>query len=212
MRKVFWEDPYLTRWTTRVARVEGEFLWLDSSIFFAFSGGQESDAGTIGGYVVESAEKDDLDIVYRLSPDHSLQMGQDVAIEIDWIRRYNLMRLHFAAEMVLQIIYQEMPGITRIGAHIAADKARIDFASDVGLAPILSVVQARADALIHANAAIITDYSDVQLQRRFWSVEGFAQMTCGGTHPRSTGEVGPIALKRRNPGKGKERVEIALGL
>lgn len=211
MRKIFWQDPYLTRLSTEIARVDGDRVWLDATIFFAFSGGQESDSGTIGGHLVQAAEKDGLDIAYRLTTDHDLRAGQPVEIEIDWPRRYQLMRLHFAAEMILQLIYQQQPGITRIGAHIAADKARIDFATDVSLASMLELLRSQAQALIDRDIPIITGFSDVENQRRFWSVDGFAQMACGGTHPRSTGEVGTITLKRRNPGKGKERVEISLG-
>jgi Ser-tRNA(Ala) deacylase AlaX len=40
--------------------------------------------------------------------------------------------------------------------------------------------------------------------------EGFARMACGGTHPRTTAEVGPQRLKRKNTGRGKERIEILL--
>lgn len=210
MRKVFWEDPYLSRLTSEVSRVEGRSVWLASSIFFAFSGGQESDAGTISGFAVEAAEKDGLDIVYRLPSDHTLKVGDRADIEIDWPRRYSLMRLHFAAEMTLQLIYRASPGIVRIGAHISAEKARIDFASDGGLAQALPSVEAEANAWVQADRPIVTGYSNFALQRRYWSVEGFAEMACGGTHPRTTGEVGAIALKRRNPGKGKERVEIFL--
>ncbi|HNE01040.1 MAG TPA: hypothetical protein PLQ18_04975, partial [Plasticicumulans sp.] len=47
-------------------------------------------------------------------------------------------------------------------------------------------------------------------ERRYWEVEGIARVACGGTHLRRTGEVGVLALKRRNVGKGKERVEILL--
>jgi alanyl-tRNA synthetase len=210
MRKVFWEDPYLTRLTTEVARVEGRRVWLAATIFFAFSGGQESDEGTIGGFPVETAEKDGLDIAYQLSADHTLSVGDEAEVAIDWPRRYALMRLHFAAEMTLQLIYRALPGIVRIGAHISAEKARIDFASDGALAQALPVVEAEASAWIRANRPIVTAYSDIALQRRYWLVEGFAEMACGGTHPHATGEVGAIALKRRNPGTGKERVEIVL--
>jgi Ser-tRNA(Ala) deacylase AlaX len=45
---------------------------------------------------------------------------------------------------------------------------------------------------------------------RSWEVEGLARVPCGGTHLRTTGEVGALALKRRNVGKGKERIEILL--
>ena len=62
--KIFWKDAYLTRLDTTVAAVAGDDIRLDATIFFAFSGGQESDAGTIGGCPVLAARKEGLDIVY----------------------------------------------------------------------------------------------------------------------------------------------------
>lgn len=209
-RKLFWEDSYLTHTRTEVTYVNGECVRVASTVFFAFSGGQESDSGTIGGFRVEEARKDGLEIVYRLSPNHNLNVGEKVEIMIDWPRRYRLMRLHFAAEMILQLVYKYVPGIVRIGAHISEDKARIDFAHDSSLATLLPQLLGDADDLVKADRAIITAYSDIATQRRYWHVEGFARMACGGTHPRSTGEVGAISLKRRNPGKGKERIEIGV--
>jgi hypothetical protein len=98
-RKLFWEDSYLTQAVTQVTHVEGENLRVASTVFFAFSGGQESDSGTIGGFrVVEEARKEGLDIIYRLPPGHGLKIGDEVEIAIDWQRRYRPMRLHFAAE------------------------------------------------------------------------------------------------------------------
>jgi Ser-tRNA(Ala) deacylase AlaX len=65
-----------------------------------------------------------------------------------------------------------------------------------------------ANALVQSNRPILTGFSDEPNQRRFWRVEGFAQVSCGGTHPHSTGEIGVVKVRRRNPGKGKERLEI----
>lgn len=209
-QNVFWLDPYQTAIDTVVTRVHGAQIYLEKTVFFAFSGGQESDAGSIGGYPVLLAEKQGLEIAYSLPPDHALQIGDAVHVTIDWERRYRLMRLHFAAEMVLQYVYRLRPGIERIGAHIAVDKARIDFASDTSLAPLFSGIEDDAARLTSSDVPIITAFSDEQAGRRYWKVEGFAQMACGGTHPRSTAEVGPVKLKRKNQGKGKERIEITL--
>ena len=68
----------------------------------------------------------------------------------------------------------------------------------------------KAQAIIAADTPVISAYSDEAAEKRYWRVEGFGQVPCGGTHPRSTGEVGALRLKRRNPGKGRERIEITL--
>jgi len=64
--------------------------------------------------------------------------------------------------------------------------------------------------IIAANLPIHKDFSDVATQRRFWKIEGFAQVPCGGTHVKTTGQVGYVTLKRDRPGKGIERIEIRL--
>ena len=210
VRKIFWLDAYRTAHKTRIAGVDNQRVRLEETIFFAFSGGQESDAGSVGGRPVLLAEKEGLDIVYTLPPDHGLQTGDEVEVLIDWDRRYRLMRLHFAAEMVLQIVYQLRPGIERIGAHISPDKARIDFALDASIAALFPQIEAEVAALSAADLPIVTEFADEAAERRHWEVHGFARMSCGGTHPRTTAEVGAIKLKRRNTGRGKERIEITL--
>ena len=210
VRKIFWLDAYRTAHKTRIAAVDNQRVRLEETIFFAFSGGQESDAGTVAGHPVLTAEKDGQDILYTLPPDHGLRAGDEVDVRIDWDRRYRLMRLHFAAEMVLQIVYKLRPGIERIGAHISADKARVDFALDGSIAALFPRIEAEVAALLAANLPIVTAFADEAAQRRYWEVDGFARMPCGGTHPRTTAEVGAITLKRRNTGKGKERIEITL--
>ncbi|WP_046167713.1 alanyl-tRNA editing protein [Chromobacterium vaccinii] len=209
-RKQFWDDPYQTELATRVSRVDGERVWLEETIFYAFSGGQESDSGRIAGHPVRLAEKQGVDIVYTLDADHGLQAGDAVAVEIDWPRRYRLMRLHFAAELVLEVICQQMEDAEKIGAHIAEDKARIDFALDLPITPLLADIAAAAQRLIDDDLPIVSAFSDQAAGRRYWELPGFARVPCGGTHLKRSGEVGRIALKRRNIGKGKERVEIYL--
>ena len=209
-KKIFWQDPYLNSLDTRIATVDGQELTLEETNFYAESGGQESDHGTIGGNSVHQARKSGKDIIYTLDPSHGLQQGDQVNVRIDWNRRYRLMRLHFAAEVVLELFYKQFPGIEKVGAHIAADKARIDFVKEDNITPLLAEFGRKAQDLIDADLPVISAFSDEAAEKRYWMVEGFAQVPCGGTHLKRTGEVGNIRLKRKNIGKGKERVEIIL--
>ena len=210
VKKLFWKNPYATQLETRVAAVNEDDLTLEATIFYAFSGGQESDTGTIGGHNVINARKDGLELVYTLEPGHGLSAGDEVLVEIDGQRRYKLMRLHFAAEIVLELVTRKLPGVEKIGAHIAADKARIDFLWPENLTPLLPELQQATHDLVAANRPIVSDFSDVAAQLRYWRVEGFAEVPCGGTHLKTTGEVGAVNLKRKNVGSNKERVEIVL--
>jgi alanyl-tRNA synthetase len=209
-KKVFWSAPYQTDLTTTVTAVSGCRITLAETIFFAFSGGQESDTGSIAGLPVLLAEKLEQDIVYTLTDNHGLVTGQTVLLQIDWQRRYQLMRLHFAAELVLELFYQNLPGVTKVGAHIAQDKARIDFAWPESIAPLLAQIALEANAIIAAKLEIHTGFDDEPNERRYWEIDGFSRVPCGGTHVRHTGEIGPIRLKRNNKGRDNQRVEIYL--
>lgn len=210
--KLFWEDPYLTRVETTVSAVVECEVLLCSTIFFALSGGQESDHGTIGGFQVLRASKRGTDIWYSLPNGHSLKSGQTVGVEINWPRRYQLMRLHFAAELVLELVYRKLPGIEKIGAHISQDKARIDFALPGSISEILPDIADAANSIVAADLPIVTGFEDKVTERRYWMINDFSRVPCGGTHVRRTGEIGSISLKRKNVGKNKERIEIHVAL
>jgi Ser-tRNA(Ala) deacylase AlaX len=209
-KKIFWEDPYQTTLHTSIATVDGADITVQSTIFYAFSGGQESDQGTIGGLPVLAARKESLEIIYTLPEGHGLAAGEPVHMAIDWERRYRLMRLHFAAELVLELFYKSLNGVGKVGAHIAQEKALIDFAWLESIAPWLPALMAEANKVIEADLAIKSAFEDESNERRYWEIDGFSRVPCGGTHIRRTGEVGPIRLKRNNIGRGKERVEIYL--
>lgn len=120
------------------------------------------------------------------------------------------MRLHFAAELVLELFVRQVKGIEKIGAHIAVDKARIDFSWPENITPLLPDIHAGARKMIEADLGIVSGFSDESAEKRYWRIGGFAQVACGGTHLKRTGEVGGIVLKRKNIGHNKERVVIYL--
>jgi len=207
-KKIFWNDPYLTELDTLITSVKNTDITVEQTIFFAFSGGQESDYGTIGDRRVLEARTEGTEIVYTLENGHGLKPGDQVGMKIDWGRRYKLMRLHFAAEIVLELVYQKLGAIRKVGAHIAQDKARIDFEYSENISKMFQVIQKEALRIIEADQEILSAFSDEEGEKRYWEIGGFAKVPCGGTHLKRTGEIGKIELKRKNPGKGKERIEI----
>jgi Ser-tRNA(Ala) deacylase AlaX len=207
-RKIFWENPYLTELEATVTNVVDNDVMVDQTIFYAQSGGQESDHGVINNHRVIEARKEGKEIVYTLEDGHGLQPGDRVKMVIDWERRYQLMRLHFAAEVILELAYQKLEGIEKIGAHIAQDKARIDFIWNENISKMFPMLEQEATRIIESNQEIESAFSNEKTEKRYWKVPGFSQVPCGGTHLKRTGEIGKITLKRNNVGKGKERIEI----
>lgn len=209
MKKVFWENPYQRVLSTKIADVNGNQILLEETIAFSFSGGQESDKAQINGLPILDSIMDGPLIYYTLEEGHGLIKDDDVTVTIDWPRRYKLMRLHFAAELILEIVSHKFH-LEKVGAHIAETKARIDFIYDQNVTTLFETILEDYNEIIKGDKVIQTGFTDVDSQKRFWKIDGFGQVPCGGTHVKSTGEVGYITLKRVNIGGSKERIEIRL--
>lgn len=209
MEKIFWQDPYLHTLQTTVTAVDGNVILPASTIAFSFAGGQESDTATFNGLPVLGSERKENLILYTLPDGHGLNVGETITMIIDWPRRNRLMRLHFAAELILEIVTKKWH-LEKVGARIAEGKSRIDFLCQENIGSHFNEILAAYNAIIAANHPIEKGFSDVALQRRYWKIDGFAQVPCGGTHVNTTGEVGYVTLKRNRPGKGIERIEIRL--
>lgn len=209
MTKIFWKNPYQHTLETHVASVDGNRVLFDETIAYSFAGGQESDKAWVNGIPILDSVREGNLIYYTLPEGHGLSKEDTVTMTIDWPRRSRLMRLHFAAELILEIVTQNYH-LEKVGAHIAETKSRIDFKSEQSIAPLLESILAQYNAIIARNLPIEKGYSDEATQRRYWKIDGFAQVPCGGTHVNTTGEVGYVTLKRDRPGKGVERIEIRL--
>ena len=209
VKKIFWDDPYLNEIEAKVTSISGEVVTLDKTIFYAFTGGQSSDFGTIGGSKVIDAKKFWNEILYTLK-DHNLNVGDNVLVNIDWEKRYKIMRLHFAAEIILELVYQNFNRPEKIGANITHEKARLDFKWDGNISETFDLLMKEAKELILSDVPIKSDFSDTEKELRYWQIENFAKVACGGTHIKKTGEIGEIMLKRKSLGTGKERIEIYL--
>ena len=210
VEKLFWTDPYLHETVAKVTSVNGDTITLDRTVAFAFSGGQQSDSGTIAGYEIVKAEKVGTEIFYTIPQHHCLSVGDVVKVKIDWDKRYKLMKLHFAAELVLELVYQGFNQPEKIGANINSDKARVDFFWNGNISEIFPALESKIQNMVDSDLPIMSDYIDIDCERRYWEIDGFAKVDCGGTHLRRTGEIGLLSLKRNNIGKGKERIEIYL--
>lgn len=228
MRKVFWDNPYQQKLKTKVSQVDGNVIVFDETIGFSECGGQESDVITVNGIKVLSSRMDKsapFFIYYTFPEGHGLVPGADVVMKIDWVRRNQLMRLHFSCELILILMNRlfnktpegvelkpnEMDTIIRKrGAHIAQSGARVDFESDVNIAVYFPMILEEYNKIIAADLPIEKGFFDETNQVRYWRLPNIATVPCGGTHVRSTGEVGAIELKRDRANKGVERIRISL--
>jgi Ser-tRNA(Ala) deacylase AlaX len=218
MTKRYRGEPYLTEAQATVTHVDGPWVQLDDPILFAFSGGQQSDRGTIAGK--EVAELEALDsgaIRYNLGEDHGLAEGDSVTQEIDWELRLRIMRVHTATHMAWAAMSEGMGSAEDlIGSNVHAGKGRIDWARDESVSPLVPAATERVAEIVARDLPVARFAEAEGSDRWLWELQGddldptYWRMPCGGTHLRSTGEVGKVKLKRKNIGKGKERIEVTL--
>ena len=210
MRKLFWEDPYLKECAATVESINGNEVRLSQSIFFAFSGGQESDSGTINGIPVKEARKEaDGGITYILGSPPTFAPGAEVHVKIDWDKRYRIMKLHTAAHVVW-FLFEKKTGVKKlIGSNVTNEKSRIDYEFPESVSSILPELEKEVNELISKGMEIKTYADSSNSERRWWEM-GEWKCPCGGTHLKNLKEIGALKLKRKNLGKGKERIEITL--
>src|SRR3989338_3184536 len=144
--KLFWKDPYASECKAKVTAIEGNKVKLDQTIFFAFSGGQESDSGSINGINVVNAVKEGdresiIDISYELEKSPNLKVGDEVEVKIDAVKRDKLRRLHSAAHVVYYITAEKLGKLKIIGSNITSEKARMDFLYDKNLNEVLPEIE-----------------------------------------------------------------------
>ena len=230
-KKSFWDNPYLRQTSVTVAEVEGDEVLFDRTIAYHFSGGQESDKATVNGIPILSSRMDGLNIRYTVSPGHGLSIGDKVVMEIDWDRRNKLMRYHMLCELVLAVTnryFGNIPadvelkpeqidnvGIVKVMARMTDSGAYVDF-DHPNFTTHLPAIQTELDRIIDADFPIEKGYLNEEKQERYWRIPGIALIPCGGTHVRSTGEVGKAILKREKTNskvtttKKAERIKIKL--
>jgi misacylated tRNA(Ala) deacylase len=229
---LFRDDGYLRSGNARVTEADGRGIRLDRTVFYPMGGGQPGDTG-----VLRLASGQPIAIVDTLKgplPDEIIHVpaagsplpepGAEVVAEIDWDRRYRLMRMHTCLHLLCSVV----PGAVT-GGQVSDGKGRLDF--DVpGSSLDKEAIMSRLNALIAEGHPVwprwITDdelAAQPELVRtmsvkppsgtgrvRLMEIAGVDLQPCGGTHIRNTAEIGPVAVtKIENKGKQNRRVILA---
>jgi alanyl-tRNA synthetase len=227
-RKLFYEDYYATTAEGMVIHAEGAFLILDRSLFYAESGGQESDTGFVNACRVLDVKHEgglpippgrtllpvsdinvDTTIVLTLEAAGLFKPGDKIRQSIDWDRRYQLMRQHSVCHFVffaIQHIYASLSSPMEIrGCHTSPTGTRLDFLADLQ-SDQLAAAESYANELISFGLPISMTRDPNVPDVFYWRYSDLPLMPCGGTHVRSASELGPIRLRREKKGKGLTRI------
>jgi misacylated tRNA(Ala) deacylase len=230
---LFRDNAYLKTASAQVVAVDERGIELDRTIFYPLGGGQLGDTGALlranGERILigDTRKSDAPDSVLHVPLANMPQpeLGETLTLEVDWQRRYSLMRLHTALHVLSCVVVAPVTG-----GNISPEKARLDF--DIDMAKLAAErIERETNALIargiETEAVWITDAEldarpeivktmSVRPPRgagrvRLVRIPGIDLQPCGGTHVKNIAEIGRIrVVKIRSEGKRNKRVEIAL--
>jgi Ser-tRNA(Ala) deacylase AlaX len=211
---LFWKDPYIREFEAKVISASGKEVVLDRTCFFPQGGGQVGDTGFLNDVrVVDTRKDEEYNVIHFLEGESSFKVGDVVKGRIDWERRYRIMKLHSAAHVVYYILMDMFGGSCKLASSgIVNEKKDItDYLTDSFDREKLAAVGGKANELIRKGGEIRTWNDEQKPDYRFWEIDSFPKMPCGGTHVKRLEEIGEIIVQRgKKPGAGKERVEILL--
>jgi alanyl-tRNA synthetase len=207
--KLFYEDAYLKTFEAIVKMAEDDKLILDSTCFYPESGGQPFDTGSIEGISVINTQinKETQEIIHTIERKDIIKVEQKVSCKIDWDKRYNYMKLHSALH-ILYLAFTEKYGNCKLrGATIESEKARLDveFFEEIDVADLSQKV----NDIISANSTISTYPDENKKNFRYWKIENYPVIPCGGTHVQNTSEIGNVNCKIKNKGNQGQRIYIS---
>jgi misacylated tRNA(Ala) deacylase len=232
--RLFLEDAYLTTASATVLEAGPAGIVLDRTPFYARSGGQPGDTGTLrwaGGQtaIADTVKGEGETILHLPTPDAALPpVGAAVEAAIDWDRRLRLMRMH----TTLHLLCSLLPGAAVTGGQIGLDRSRLDF--DLAAPPDRLALESDLNALIAGDHLVTHEWVDeavldadpglvrtlsvkpprgsgrVRLVRIGSAAAPVDLQPCGGTHVANTAEIGAIAvLKIENKGRQNRRITVA---
>jgi misacylated tRNA(Ala) deacylase len=233
---IFRENAYARSSRARVIAADDKGIRLDRTVFYPTGGGQPGDSGMLrlasGETItildtVKGAVADE--VIHIPAPGTPLlSPGAEVTAELDWARRYRLMRMHSCLHLLCAVV----PGAVT-GGQVSDGRGRLDF--DVpGASLDKEAITARLNELIAAGHDVVPRWiTDDELMGRPELVRTMSVkppmgagrvrlmeiagpdatidlQPCGGTHIRNTAEIGPVVIgKIENKGRQNRRINIA---
>jgi len=228
-------DPDVREFEATVRGVDGRDVVLDRTYFYAESGGQPADRGTLAGVPLADVQADGDAVVHTLAEDAALAPGDEVVGVVDDDFRTYCTRAHTASHLLYGAGRRLLDDLGYGGFGIDSEKVRVDFATSTDIDDAVLVelerltnrtvwdsrpvswehvpvdeARARDDVAFNTKTeeGVMADADTVRLV----DIEGWDVAACGGTHVTNTREIGPVeVLGRSNPGEGLTRVEFAVG-
>jgi alanyl-tRNA synthetase len=202
--RLYWQDAYLVTAPARVLDVDGTTVVLDATPFHAHGGGQPGDTGAIVDQrVIDTRASEDRRIIFHhLESPPTFAAGDEVTTQIDWERRYALMRHHTLLHLVHLAVRHIAGDVAPGGTQVGEDKARIEYAlhASLDIAAVEAVVRDLVTENLPATTAVVADGT------RCWEIPGWSPIPCGGTHVERLCELDSVSLRAKSAGRRGIRI------
>ena len=229
-RRLYYDDCYQREFSAQVLSCEPEVrgttpAWavvLDCTALYPTSGGQPNDFGKLGDANVLDVRDDGEDISHIV--DREVPLGP-VQGCVDWARRFDHMQQH-TGQHLLSAMFQERFGRPTVSFHLGSDLCTIDLRGPEPTDEILEGAERAANHVISEDRPITVRYGTAEefaelgvrkeVQRsgilRAIEIEGADLQPCGGTHVKSTAQIGIVLVRRCTKMRQDWRVEFVCGL
>ncbi len=232
--RLYYDDSYMQNFEARVVSclpaepVQGsagtQAAWevlLDRTAFYPTSGGQPNDLGLLGEAAVLDVRDEGEDVVHIV--DRELEAGQ-VKGCVNWPRRFDHMQQH-TGQHLLSAMFQERFGLPTVSFHLGDDLCTIDLRGSEPTRDQLQGAQRAANQAVFEDRPVNVRYGTreelarlgvrKEVERegilRAIEIEAADLQPCGGTHVRSTGQIGLILVRGCGKVRQDWRVEFACG-
>lgn len=230
--RLYYDDAYLTEFDGEIVAVKsGGWAALDRSAFYPTSGGQPFDTGTwtIGERIlhVTDVEVEDGIVWHRL--DGPVSVGERVHGKLDWERRFDHMQQHAGDHMLAGAAWQLFGGVT-IGLHLGKENSTIDMTLPDGRTHLtpdeIATLEDTVNRRVQQDDPICCwspspeeleilparKKPTVKEHVRIVAMGDYEMVPCGGTHPSTTGQIGPIKIISCTPSRGNMRLCFVAGM
>jgi len=228
---LYLNDSYLKSFRARVTWSNGNMLRLDKTAFYPGGGGQPCDTGRMAvnssTFNVIEVKKLEGEVIHVLDGEPH---GEEVSAELDWERRYRLMKLHTSIHLMDGIIRRDFGHGYITGGQIYEDRARVDMDFPELSRELAQKIEASTNEEIKRGREVRVKYLSKsealsipeiartkpgrELLERLDSVRvveivGLDMQMDGGTHVKDIKEIGQIRIiKFENKGSHSKRLEI----
>ncbi|MEO8097859.1 MAG: DHHA1 domain-containing protein [Acidobacteriota bacterium] len=219
--RLYYSDCYLRKFDATVMEAAdgGRRIYLDRTAFYPTSGGQLFDLGTLGGIpIAEVVDEEDRVAHVMTAP----VLAEAVGGEIDWDRRYDLMQQH-TGQHLLSAVLEELFGLKTVSVHMGLESSTVDVSAAVVTEQQLERAEQRCAAIIAEARPVEISFEDssgdLGLRKesarsgtlRIVSIHGVDRSACGGTHLRSSAEIGLVLTGKLDKIRGATRIEFVCG-